>query len=138
MNITETEKKLLAAALGARERAYSPYSLISVGCAILTDKGNIITGANIENSAFSPTLCAERVALAATVMQGERPVMLAVVGGRLNAVPSDIFPPCGVCRQMLSEFADDDMPILLGTPDSARRVTLGELLPLSFGKENFK
>lgn len=128
-----TEKALCAAAIAAMQTAYAPYSGCTVGAALLTASGKVYTGCNIENAAYSPTVCAERTAFFKAVSEGERAfVMLAVAGGK-GGVPADSYPPCGVCRQVISEFCTPDFPVLLVTGgDGCRRVTLSELLPFAF------
>ena len=138
MTPTDKYKDLALYAKAARKKAYAPYSNISVGCAIITASGKIIEGANIENAAYSPTLCAERVALARAVMEGEVPVCVAISGGRIGEGAKDVFPPCGVCRQALTEFCRSDLPIVLATDEENYLTTLGELLPYGFSKENLK
>lgn len=131
-------KKLLSFAEEARARSYSPYSGISVGCALLCRDGRIFCGANIENSAFSPSVCAERVAFSSAVYEGERDfVAIAVVGGKNGVSATDPFPPCGVCRQTMREFCRDDFQIILSRGEEYTVHTLNELLPLGFGKEHF-
>ena len=129
-----TEKDLCAAALKAMEGAYAPYSGYKVGAALLTADGTLYTGCNIENAAFTPTVCAERVALFKAVSEGERTfAMLAVAGGK-DGVVSGAFPPCGVCRQALAEFCTPSMPVLVvESEEKYRRYTLDELLPEAFG-----
>ena len=122
-------KALLRAAMAAREFSYSPFSHFRVGAAILTAEGEIVTGCNIENSAYSPTLCAERCAVAKAVSEGKRRfVAIAVVG------PEDSYTmPCGVCRQVLYEFCDDSLIVLCGGTDTHyTETTLGALLPNGF------
>ncbi len=128
---------LLEAALEAREKAYAPYSKFRVGAALLSEGGRVYTGCNIENAAYSPTLCAERTAFAKAISEGERKFKaIAVVGGREDQDISRLenCSPCGVCRQVMVEFCDlEKFEIVLGTPNGAiRKYTLGELLPLSF------
>ena len=93
----------------------------------------MFSGCNIENAAFTPTVCAERTALFKAVSEGVRDfAMLAVAGGKDGAV-TGVFPPCGVCRQALSEFCKPEMPVLLVSgADSYEKTTLGALLPLAF------
>ena len=128
------EKDLCAAALRAMEGAYAPYSGYKVGAALLTADGEVYTGCNIENAAFSPTVCAERVALFKAVSEGKRDfLMLAVAGGKDGAV-TGAFPPCGVCRQVLAEFCAPTMPVLVVEEQNHhRRYTLADLLPEAFG-----
>ncbi len=134
-----TDKELYLEALRAMEKSYSPYSSCKVGAALLTKSGKVFTGTNIENAAFGPTVCAERVAVFKAVSEGEKEFSkIAVVGGK-NGEINGIFAPCGVCRQVLREFCDDNFILLLGeTPDSFKEITLSDLLPLSFSPENVK
>lgn len=136
---TKEEKALVKAALCAMKNAYAPYSHHTVGAALLLDSGKIYTGCNIENAAFSPTVCAERTALFKAVSEGERHFkMLAVCGGK-NRRLSGVCPPCGVCRQALREFCSPEMPVLLiSAKDRFERTTLGSLLPLSFDSSKLK
>ena len=120
---------LLRAAMKARTYAYAPFSHFYVGAALLSTDGRIFGGCNIENSAYSPTLCAERCAIAKAVSEGVRDfVAIAVVG------PEDSeTTPCGVCRQVLYEFCDESLIVLCGGTDSHyTETTLGELLPKAF------
>lgn len=134
-----TDKELLQMAISSMKNSYSPYSDCKVGAALLCKNGKVFTGTNIENAAFGPTVCAERVAVFKAVSEGEKEFSkIAVVGGK-GGVINGIFAPCGVCRQVLREFCEDDFSILLGeTPDSFKTVTLKDLLPLSFSPENVK
>lgn len=134
-----TDKELYELAIKAMKHSYSPYSDCKVGAALLCKNGKVFTGTNIENAAFGPTVCAERVAIFKAVSEGEKEFeKIAVVGGK-GGVINGIFAPCGVCRQVLREFCEDDFKILLGeTPESFKEVTLKELLPLSFSPENVK
>ena len=126
-------KQLILEAKAAREKAYAPYSSHKVGAALLTKNGKVFTGCNIENASFSPTICAERTAVAKAVSEGDREfAAIAVVGGK-DGVITGICPPCGVCRQVLSEFCDGDMPVYLGKGKGEfETVTLKDLLPLGF------
>lgn len=114
--------ELCKEAVKAMENAYAPYSKFKVGAALLTKSGKVYTGCNIENASFSPTVCAERTAIFKAVSEGEREFeMLAVTAS-----------PCGVCRQVLKEFCDDDFIILIINDDGYTKYTLGELLPHGF------
>ena len=132
-----TDKELLSLAVNAMEKSYSPYSNCKVGAALLCKNGKIFTGTNIENASFSPTVCAERVAVFKAVSEGETEFSeIAVVGGKDGKI-NGIFAPCGVCRQVLREFCDDDFPIILGESENEfKKVTLKDLLPLSFSPDN--
>ena len=123
--------ELVSLALEARENSYSPYSGFKVGAALLTKSGKVYKGCNIENSAFSPTNCAERTAVFSAVADGEKDFSaIAIVGGADEI--NDFCPPCGVCRQVLSEFCAPDFEINLFNGEEIKTYTLGELLPLSF------
>jgi cytidine deaminase len=122
-------KALIRAAMEARKFSYAPFSKFHVGAALLTKKGEIVTGCNIENSAYSPTICAERCAMAKAISEGKREfIAIAVVG------PEDSHTtPCGVCRQVLYEFCDESLVILCGgTEENYMETTLGALLPKGF------
>lgn len=127
-------KDLALTAINAMKSAYAPYSGCSVGAALLTKDGRVYTGCNIENASYTPTVCAERTAIFKAVSEGERRfAMLAVAGGKDGEI-TGTFPPCGVCRQVLSEFCSPDMPIILvkDAHGNSDVYTLGELLPFSF------
>lgn len=135
----EMKERLVARALLARKYAYTPYSDFRVGAALLSADGEIITGCNIENAAYTPTNCAERTALFKAVSEGKREFLaIAVAGGPGEEAPLGLCAPCGVCRQVLREFVcPDTFLVLLGRGDgSYEEFTLKELLPISFGPEN--
>jgi cytidine deaminase len=137
--VTADDDRLLTAARQARARAYAPYSRYRVGAALLTRAGRVFAGCNVENATFGATLCAERSAIAAMVSAGDRdPVACVVVtGARKGAGPGS---PCGICRQVLSEFARE-MRILLVAEDARGRIAakkatkLSTLLPMAFRLE---
>ncbi|KAF2088122.1 cytidine deaminase [Saccharata proteae CBS 121410] len=119
--------------LEAREKAYCPYSLFRVGCALLTTTGPIITGANVENAAYPVGTCAERVAMGTAVIAGHRSFKAVAVATDLD---DQFCSPCGMCRQFLREFLQLDTPIFMHTRDGRFQVkTMGELLPDSFGPD---
>jgi homotetrameric cytidine deaminase len=121
---------LLRAAEAAMRNAHAPYSRFPVGAALRTPGGAVYAGANVENAAFPQGQCAEASAIGALVAAGEHKIAeVAVVAERL-----DICPPCGGCRQRLSELGAPETRVYLGRPGGPRRtLTLGELLPLGFG-----
>ena len=134
----EVPADLFDAAKIARGNAYAPYSKFPVGAALRTEGGAVFAGANMENAAYPQGQCAEANALGAMVSAGggTRIVEVVVIGGRADA-PEDLCTPCGGCRQKLREFAADTLIIHICGPEGLRRtVTLGSLLPLSFGPEN--
>lgn len=126
-------EKLVSMALEAMTHAYAPYSGYKVGAALLCRDGSVYCGANIENAAFGPSNCAERTAIFTAVFEGHRDfAAIAVVGGK-NGNATDVFPPCGVCRQVMQEFCGPDFLIYMGKGDgSYQTVRLDELLPYGF------
>lgn len=130
-----TAQALVARAKEAMERAYAPYSGFTVGAALLGKSGRVYVGCNVENASYPVTCCAERTALFAAVAAGEREFSaLAVVGGR-GGVVEDFCPPCGICRQALSEFCPAAFPVYLWRPDEIQTLPLGALLPHAFQLE---
>lgn len=129
---------LAQAARDAMKKAYAPYSDHFVGAALLASSGKIYTGCNIENAAFSPTVCAERVALFKAVSEGEREFRALAVAGGLHGKIDALCTPCGVCRQALAEFCPDQMPVLLVKEQGYETTTLGTLLPSAFRPERLK
>jgi homotetrameric cytidine deaminase len=125
-------ERLLEAAQAAMRNAHAPYSEFLVGAALRASGGGVYSGANVENAAYPQGQCAEASAIGALVAAGKRRITeVAVV-----AEKEDFCPPCGGCRQRLSEFAGPDTPVHLGRPGGARRtLTLGELLPHAFDLE---
>ena len=127
-----TDFELIKEAERARESAYAPYSDFKVGAALLTESDRVYVGCNIENASFSPTVCAERVAFFEAVKKGERDFKAIAVVGAKNGNMASFCPPCGVCRQVMSEFCHKDFRIILGSSESFQSYTLEELLPFSF------
>lgn len=134
-----TDKELCRLAVEAREKAYAPYSGFRVGAALLGKSGKVYLGSNIENAAYTPTVCAERTAFFKAVSEGETEFFaIAVAGGNGDKV-GGAFPPCGVCRQVMAEFCDGDFKILTVTGDDTfEEYTLTELLPLAFSPKNLE
>lgn len=138
-NEKDVIQDLIKRAMKAREYSYSPYSNFSVGAAILAESGNIYTGCNIESVSYTPTICAERVALFKAVSEGEREFkMLALIGGPKNGEKKteQIVSPCGVCRQMLYEFGRDMKIVMADSVERYEVRTIEELLPYGFGPDN--
>ena len=124
---------LVEKAIKAREKSYSPYSKFAVGAALLCADGTVYTGANVENSSYTPTVCAERVAFFSAVHEGQREFSaIAIVGGNANEEISDFCPPCGVCRQVMGEFCSGDFEIILSNGKEFKVYTLNELFPNRF------
>lgn len=134
-----TDKELCRLAVEARGKAYAPYSGFRVGAALLAKSGKVYLGSNIENAAYTPTVCAERTAFFKAVSEGETEFFaIAVAGGNGDKV-GGAFPPCGVCRQVMAEFCDGDFKILTVTGDDTfEEYTLTELLPLAFSPKNLE
>lgn len=126
-----TDQALVDLAFSMLERSYVPYSHFPVGAALLCADGTVFTGCNIENAAYSPTLCAERVAVGKAVSEGHRDFVRIAVAGRCE----DFCVPCAVCRQVLYEFAPDMEVISLNGKGEELSRTLRELLPHGFGPE---
>jgi cytidine deaminase len=129
--------ELVAAARAARERAYAPYSRFRVGAALLTDQGDVVTAANVENASYGLAICAERSAVVAAIAAGYRRFeAIAVAGTGLDPVT-----PCGACRQVLREFPNGvELEVLCAgeAGDALLTTTLGTLLPDGFGPESLR
>ena len=125
-------KQLINAAFSARENAYAPYSNFLVGAALMTKTGEIFTGCNIENASFSLTICAERTAFFKAISENKKDfIAIAIVGGKDSEI--DFCPPCGACRQVMSEFCNDEFNIIIAKSEQEwREYSLSELLPLNF------
>ena len=133
-----TSGELMAIAVKAREMAYAPYSGFRVGAALLGKSGKVYTGCNVENASYSPTNCAERTAVFKAVSEGEREFSaIAIVGGMGEQI-SEFCAPCGVCRQVLSEFCDKDFVLVLGSSAEYKEYSMADVFPYSFGKADLK
>lgn len=123
----EIKKVLRQKAMEAAAKAYSPYSKAKVGSAIEMSDGSIYTGCNIENASYGGTICAERVAILKAVSDQKMKI------SKVYVYTKDGWPPCGMCRQVMSEFADKDMLVIMGD-ENGKEVSMKftELLPLSF------
>lgn len=102
-------KKLINVALDYRNRAYSPYSNFKVGAAVLFESGKIYGGCNVENASFGATNCAERTAIFRGISEGETTIKSIAIVGSLN----EYTYPCGICRQVISEFGDESIEVIL-------------------------
>ena len=128
-----TPEKLCSLAIEAMGHSYSPYSGYKVGAALLCADGTVYQGCNIENAAYSPTICAERTAIFKAVYDGHRTFSaIAICGGKDGQI-TGLFPPCGVCRQVMQEFCGPDFMVYLAGPEGTYRgYPLKEMLPHSF------
>ncbi len=125
--------ELAEIAVKAKSKAYANYSDFHVGAALLTKDGKVYEGANIENSSYSLTICAERTAVFNAVLQGEKEFKAIAVAGDSESFT----PPCGACRQVLLELCGEDLDVVLVDPQmNTKTFKLKELIPFSFSKEN--
>ena len=127
---------LIKEAFNAMGNAYAPYSNFHVGACVKCKDGRLFYGANIENASYGATNCGERSAIFAAYSCGYRQEDIEAI-----AIVSDgkrIAGPCGICRQVLSELLTEDTPIVLAIKDQTQIMTIKELLPYSFGKEDLK
>ena len=128
-------KRLMEKANEMCKMSYVPYSHFRVGAVLVGKDGKEYTGCNFENASFPATICAERTAFAKAISEGEREFKcIAIVGGREGEI-SPLCAPCGVCRQVMSEFCDSDFEVVLGTPEKFKVFKLDEVLPLRFTGE---
>jgi len=126
-------KKLSKFAIDARENAYVPYSKFKVGAAVITEDGTIYTGCNIENASYGATNCAERTAIFKAVSEGHKKIKAIAVVGDMSTNTY----PCGICRQVIVEFATEDIQIILVKNEEEYVVkTMEEILPGAFTKED--
>lgn len=126
-------KELVKMAIEARSRAYAPYSEFHVGAALLCKDGTVYTGCNIENASYGVCNCAERTAFFKAVSEGAGDFAAIAIVGAKEGDELDFCPPCGVCRQVMSEFCDaETFKIILSDGNEERIYTLNEILPLRF------
>ncbi len=126
---------MLKTALDYRERAYAPYSNFKVGAAVLFESGNVYGGCNIENASFGATNCAERTAIFTGVASGETKIKVIAIAGSAE----EYTYPCGICRQVLCEFADGDAAVILVKNEDDYIVkSMEEVMPGAFRKENIR
>ena len=127
-----TPEKLCQLAIEAMGHSYSPYSGYKVGAALLCEDGSVYQGCNIENASYTPTICAERTAIFKAVYDGHRDFAAIAICGGKDGIIEGLFPPCGVCRQVMAEFCRDDFLVYLVKPQGYEVRTLAQLLPDSF------
>ena len=126
-------RELVMEALKARKQAYCPYSGFAVGAALLCADGRVFTGCNIENAAYPATNCAERTAIFKAVSEGCSKLSAIVIVGGLKNGECDYTYPCGICRQVIAEFAEQDCVIVVAkNKQEYRMYSVEELLPETF------
>lgn len=125
-------ERLVDIALAARERAYCPYSNYRVGAALITESGRVFDGANVENSSYGLSICAERVAIHSAIAAGERVIVALAVATESGSTP------CGACRQVAQEFAGELRVFLINSQGAYRETALGLLLPMPFAKSELE
>ncbi|AAS40902.1 MULTISPECIES: cytidine deaminase [Bacillus] len=129
------KKKYIEEANKMLEKAYIPYSKFPVGAALVTKEGKIYTGCNIENASYGLCNCAERTAIFKAVSEGERDFSYLVITGETDGPIS----PCGACRQVIAEFCEPKMPVLLtNVKGDEKEVTVEQLLPGAFSIQDLK
>lgn len=127
-------KELIQIAIENKKNSYSPYSKFRVSSLVLTKKGNIYKGVNIENAAYSVTICAERSALAGAISAGDREIDTIIITG-----DSNMTYPCGVCRQFMAEFLDSNSKIVIANSvDDYKIYGLDDILPYNFSKKDLE
>jgi cytidine deaminase len=128
------DEALIAAARAAQENAYSPYSKVRVGAALVAADGRVFTGCNVENASLGLTQCAERAALSRAVAEGARSFTAVIITSSFD----EPLMPCGACRQVLREFAEDLRIVSVGMGGDRSERTLGELLPEAFAPDDLR
>jgi len=125
----KTVEKLLEAAKKVKENAYAPYSHFHVGAALITDTGKIYSGCNVENTSYGLTICAERNAIFRMISDGEHRIAEILVIGDTE----EFLPPCGACRQVMTEFSTNDTVVYLCNKQGQwKKTTMAELMPYTF------
>ena len=133
----EQIRELGVKALAGLKNSYAPYSHFHVSAVLLCADGKVHTGNNIENAAYTPSVCAERCAFFKAVSEGERDFTAIALCGGLNGIVKDYCAPCGVCRQVMWEFCRPDFKIIMvKSEEEWKEYTLEQLLPEGFGPEN--
>lgn len=132
------KRELIQLALDKLPDSYVPYSHFHVAAALLCEGGKVYTGNNIENAAYSATICAERTAFFGAVLDGERRFDSIVICGGKDGIVTDYCAPCGVCRQVMMEFCNPETfhIILAKSVEDYQEYKLEELLPMGFGPGN--
>lgn len=120
-------KQLRERAIAVSKNSYSIYSNAKLGSAVLAESGKIYSGCNVENSSYGATVCAERVAIWNAIANGEKKIV------KIYIYSQDGWPPCGMCRQVMSEFGDSEMEIIIGNAKGEEKIyRLKDIFPLAF------
>lgn len=128
-------ESLVSLAVEAKEKAYAPYSGFRVGAALYADNGKVYTGCNVENASYGATICAERTAVVKAISDGAKKILALAVSSDSNNPTM----PCGICRQVISEFCPPDMPLYLSNcRGEYKEYTFGEMLPHSFKQSDME
>jgi len=126
-------KSLRDAALSASTKAYAPYSHFHIGAAVLMESGKIFSGCNIENASYGATICAERVATLKAISESETKIK------KIYVYSNDGWPPCGLCRQVICEFASDDLVVIIGDKEgNEKNIPFKDLFPAGFTPDKLK
>ena len=130
--VMDQNSKLRELAIKASQNSHSPYSKAKVGSAILTSSGSYFFGCNVENSSFGGTVCAERVAIWKAISEGEQRIKKVYIYTKQG------WPPCGFCRQVMSEFADEDLEVIIGD-EKGQETTMKfkDLMPLAYTPDTY-
>lgn len=129
----EIIKDLRQKAISAAKKAHSPYSKVNVGSAVLMSDGKIYSGCNIENASYGGTICAERVAIFKAISEKKNELE------KIYIYTKEGWPPCGLCRQVMSEFASPSLEIIMGDEKGVeKKMTFKDLMPLSFTPHHLK
>ncbi|ODQ60644.1 hypothetical protein WICANDRAFT_83004 [Wickerhamomyces anomalus NRRL Y-366-8] len=124
-------EELKTKALEARDLSYSPYSKFRVGCCILTNSGKYFQGANVENASYGASICAERTTICSAIIQKEKSFKAIGISSDLE----EVITPCGICRQFIREFGKTIPIYMFKSNGDFIKMSLEEILPLSFGPE---
>lgn len=134
---TKQIQELIRQALDARRNAYAPYSHFKVGASLLTESGDIFSGANVENASYGATICAERSAILQAIFHGQKQIVAIAIVGFAEDSKIDYAYPCGICRQVLNEFSTAKTIIIVAKSIETYEVyTMAEILPHGFGPDN--
>ncbi len=133
MSKENINKLLREAALNASTKAYAPYSHFHIGSAVLMESGKIFSGCNVENASYGGTICAERVAILKAVSEGETKIK------KIYIYSKDGWPPCGICRQVICEFASNDLEVIMGDKEgNEKKIPFKDIFPASFTPDKLK